>query len=94
MTPVFVEKNHDVFGGQLVCGGISFYPHARPDPWVTLEDRHRAVAQRAAEVSERRAVIDAKTTIEETRQYTGTLAHTDPNWTLELLILSQVVHGG
>ena len=25
-----LETVHDVFGGYLVCGGISFYPHARP----------------------------------------------------------------
>ena len=25
-----LETVYDVFGGHLVCGGISFYPHARP----------------------------------------------------------------
>ena len=25
-----LERVHEVFGGYLVCGGLSFYPHARP----------------------------------------------------------------
>ena len=25
-----LENNHDAFGGYMVCGGISFYPHTRP----------------------------------------------------------------
>ena len=59
--------------------GKPFVRQPRGDIRVTPGDRRRAVAQRAAEVAERRVVFDANNTTEEARWYTGTLAHADPN---------------
>ena len=39
--------------------GRPFAQQSRGDTGVTLEDRGRAVAQRAAKIAERRAVFDA-----------------------------------
>ena len=53
--------------------GKPFVRQPRGDTGVTPEDRHRAVAQRAAEIAERRAVFDANN-----NNIEGKVVHWDP----------------
>jgi len=61
--PSLIDVNHVGVGvgvHRAVCSiGKPFVRQPRGDTRVTPEDKRRAVAQRAAEIAERRAVFDA-----------------------------------
>ena len=93
---------HKLVTMPLFAIGKPFVRQPQGDTRVTPEDRRRAVAQRAAAGRWRSAQPGSPdggrsstptTATEDTRYDTGTLAHADPNWTLELTIRPRVVHG-
>ena len=62
LPTVFTEWAHlaqDRAGWHEIAIGKPFVRQPRGDTRVTPEDKRRAVAQRAAEIAERRAVFDA-----------------------------------